>query len=90
MKWKYALILSDETADFPDGHKPSCFLAEVYDLDNDGHYESFCEAEIENVQDFKHAYEDIIKDGVNIWFYQNGNFSKTATGWDWQPMYQSY
>jgi len=49
MKWKYALIMHDNSDECPDGHRPKCFIAEVYDLDRDGHYESFCEARIESM-----------------------------------------
>ena len=76
MKWKYSLIMHDNSDECPDGHKPKCFIAEVYDLDRDGHYESFCEASIESMEDLKKAYEDIMQDGVNMWFYTNGRFLK--------------
>ena len=50
MRWKYALIMHDDSDECPDGHKPKCFMAEVCDLDRDGHYESFCEANIESIE----------------------------------------
>jgi len=85
MRWKYSLIMHDSSDECPDGHKPKCFLAEVYDLDRDGHYESFCEAKIESMEELKKAYEDIIKDGVNMWFYSNGHFQRKDEKWDWNP-----
>jgi len=90
MSWKYALIMHDNSDECPDGHKPKCFIAEVYDLDRDGHYESFCEARIESMEDFKKAHEDITRDGVNMWFYSNGRFIKKDGEWDWKPTHQSF
>ena len=75
--------MHDNSDECPDGHKPKCFIAEVYDLDRDGHYESFCEARIESMEELKKAYEDIRRDGVNMWFYTNGIFSKKDGKWDW-------
>ena len=89
MKWKYALILGDKTDECPDGHKPSCFLAEVYDLDNDGHYETFCEAKIESIEELQKAYADAMKDGINRWFYKNGKFTNRGNGLEWIPTHQS-
>ena len=82
--------MHDNSDECPDGHKPKCFIAEVYDLDRDGHYESFCEASIESMEDLKKAYEDITRDGVNVWFYNKGRFSKKDGEWDWQPTHQSF
>ena len=82
--------MHDNSDECPDGHKPKCFIAEVYDLDRDGHYESFCEASIESIEDLKKAYEDIIRDGVNMWFYANGRFIKNNNEWDWEPNQQSF
>ncbi len=90
MNWKYALIMHDNSDECPDGHRPKCFIAEVYDLDRDGHYESFCEASIESMEDFKKAYKDITKDGVNMWFYTNGRFFKKDGEWGWKPNSQSF
>ena len=90
MSWKYALIMHDNSDECPDGHKPKCFIAEVYDLDRDGHYESFCEARIESLEEFKRAYKDITRDGVNMWFYSNGRFSNKEGKWDWEPTHQSF
>jgi len=89
MSWKYSLIMHDNSDECPDGHKPKCFIAEVYDLDRDGHYETFCEAKVESMEELKKAYEDIIRDGINMWFYTNGSFSKKDGEWDWEPSHQS-
>ena len=85
MKWKYSLVMHDNSDECPDGHKPKCFIAEVYDMDRDGHYESLCEARIESIEELKKAYEDITKDGINMWFYTNGSFSRKDGKWDWNP-----
>jgi len=82
--------MHDNSDECPDGHKPKCFIAEVYDLDRDGHYESFCEARIESMEELKKAYEDITRDGINMWFYTNGNFSKKDGKWDWNLTDKSY
>tara|TARA_B100000131_G_C18028227_1_gene577335 strand:- start:583 stop:831 length:249 start_codon:yes stop_codon:yes gene_type:complete len=82
--------MHDNSDECPDGHRPKCFIAEVYDLDRDGHYESFCEASIESMEDFKKAYKDITKDGVNMWFYTNGRFFKKDGEWGWKPNSQSF
>ena len=42
------------------------------------------------MEDLKQAYEDIMQDGVNMWFYTNGRFLKKDGEWDWQPTHQSF
>ena len=71
---KYGLILCDLSDECPDGHKPKCRLVELLDHNQDGHYESFEETRIESLEELKRAYKDISRDGINLWFYKNGNF----------------
>ena len=81
--WKYGLI-KVETEDGEDLHQ----LVELTSLNGEG-FTSFCEARINSVIELTRAHDDVQRDGVNTWFFDNGVFSwvmDSLTGqyhWDW-------
>jgi hypothetical protein len=87
--WKYAQILVEYSRD-----DTRYLIAEVYSLNSNGEYDSFCSANLETVTDLKYAISDIERDGPNTWFYDNGKFTwKKCNGgfeWDWCPTNQGF
>jgi len=67
-----------------------CELVELYALDKPEEYSMWCKARIMGPGDLELAYEDIQRDGVDRWFYENGTFTSEIneyTGeqtWDWE------
>ena len=85
--WKFGMILVEileETGE------EVCELVELYALDKPGEYSMWCKARIMGPSDLALAYEDIQRDGVERWFYENGTFTSEIneyTGeqtWDWE------
>ena len=86
MRWKYGMILveKDQAGDESENiHE----LVELYE-DDDGNWNSFCKARIMSVVELERAHEDVKRDGVNTWFYENGEFSDDNPDGDgpgWRP-----
>lgn len=80
--WKYALI----KIEFPGlwENEDHCELVELY-KDNTGEYTAFSKANIKTLKQLEDAYTDVLKDGVNNWFAENGVFKWNSDNkfWDW-------
>ncbi len=76
MKWKYAMILVDIEGSGKEA-KEVCELVELYDLADRG-FTTFCKATLSSEKDILMAAEDVKRDGINRWFYENGVFSLEA------------
>jgi hypothetical protein len=72
MNWKYALIKIKHSSLIDDDY---CELVELFDINDTGNYKSFCTARIHSIEELKAAYSDVMRDGVNTWFVENGEFS---------------
>jgi hypothetical protein len=83
VKWKYGLILVQK-GNTPD--EDQCELVELYS-NEDKEYTSFCKAVIISKEDLFRAYEDVDRDGVNTYFYDNGKFyyNSETDWWDYLP-----
>ena len=81
MNWKYGLILVYREEDEED----ICHLVELYE-DENGEWNSYCNANIQSIKELGDAYADVRRDGVNEWFYENGSFDydSVASSWDWE------
>jgi hypothetical protein len=85
MRWKYAMILVHIDSTDPDAIEESCQLVELYDLEDENGYSSYAKAGLLTPRDLEMAAEDVSKDGVNRWFYENGSFTLDEEGeWDWE------
>ena len=69
MTWKYGLIKIAEE----DGEVCHSEIVELYSNDT-GEFTSFCAARFSHVKDVEVANKQIQKDGLNNWFYDNGEF----------------
>ena len=80
--WKYALIKIDH----PDlwESEEHCELVELY-KDNTGEYMSFSRPHINTLKELEFAYMDVLTDGINTWFTENGAFDWNTEEkfWDW-------
>lgn len=80
MPYKYGLI-NIKYEGLPEDY---CELVELYAVSS-GSYNSFSKASISSIEDIESAYKDILNDGVNYWFANNGKFYKTNDGfWGWE------
>jgi len=79
--WKYAIVKIGE-ADGSD----VCELVELYPLGPSGEYNTFCRARMCSLEDLHMATRDIERDGTNLWFWENGEFTYDAeeSWWDWK------
>jgi hypothetical protein len=87
--WKYAQVKVRDAADTAE-RTDAYQVFEVYDLDDNGEYESFSGPSLIDLESLKMAVEDIERDGINTWFYENGVFKwkqeeNNCWGWDWMP-----
>jgi len=62
-------------------------LVELYPLGEDGEYDAFCRADLRSLQELDMARGDIVRDGINTFFFDNGEFiwDSEARSWDWIP-----
>lgn len=83
-KWKYALIKIEHESIKSDNH---CELVEVvYDSSVENNILGFNRARITSVEELEKAHKDVMSDGINLFFLDNGIFSPTKDGfWDWKP-----
>jgi hypothetical protein len=81
MNWKYALI---RVADNPDTSESQEMVSELY-FDTDGNYLSYVPARINSMIELETAYTEVLEDGLNEWFYENGEFYYDLVGgyWEW-------
>ena len=73
MPWKYGLIKVADALPLVD--RPECMLVELYDMEDNGEYNSYCKARINNPWALKCAAKDVERDGINEWFFNNGTFN---------------
>ena len=88
MPWKYALVKVG-TEEWPeiDVAEPICMLCEIYDLTGNGKFTAHCSARIQTPGDLKRAYDDVQRDGINEWFYNNGTFTYDHKTGHWNYKY---
>tara|TARA_Y100000310_G_C20180888_1_gene578066 strand:- start:32 stop:295 length:264 start_codon:yes stop_codon:yes gene_type:complete len=81
MNWKYALI---RVADDPETGESQEMVSELY-LGKDGENLSYCPARINSMVELETAYKEILEDGLNEWFYNNGDFYYDLVSgyWEW-------
>ena len=85
--WKYGLIkvsVQDEGTEFEEQVN---MLVELYPLGDNGEYDAFCRADLRSLQELDMARGDIVRDGINTFFFDNGEFiwDSEARSWDWIP-----
>ena len=86
--WKYALILVHIEDEGEDIESEICELVELYVIDGSPAY---CKARINSPEELRNACNDVDRDGINRWFYENGAFTYVfdeevgQRGWDWRP-----
>ena len=82
MSWKYGLIKINHESIFDTDDY--CELVEVY-LDEDGTPKGFCKARINSIEELNMAHGDVLRNGINTWFAENGTFSvsKEDEFWNW-------
>ena len=84
MKWKYGMLL----VEIDEQGEQTCELVELYDMDEDGHYEAFCRARLMSPEELAAACKDVDRDGGNRWFWENGEFvwefSEDRSWWNWK------
>ena len=79
-EWKYGLVLVRQ-----DGGRDTCQIYELY-KDIQGQWTSFSSPRIDSVEDVEKLHRDIKKDGINKWFYNNGEFlyNSQKNEWEWE------
>lgn len=86
MGWKYGMIVVEIDED----GEETCELVELYNLEGEG-YHAFCRARVMSPEELRNAYNDVEHDGINSWFYMNGDFTRRDVDierdgfWDWEP-----
>jgi len=81
--WKYAQVKVLETRCIDGSPEDGCEIFELYDIDGAGEFMSFCSSHFVCLKDLKMAIEDIERDGINTWFYENGIFEYIDGEWEW-------
>jgi len=83
--WKYGLIKVDVEDEGTEFEEQVNMLVELYPLGNDGEFNAFCRADLRSISELDMARGDIIRDGVNTFFYDTGEFVWDVEGksWDW-------
>ena len=94
--WKYGLIKIEHSSISEEDYCEivelyACSEHDEYAIYNTGYsskdnrlFNTFCKARINSIDDLCTAYNDIMKDGVNTWFSENGTFSPSDDGfWNW-------
>ena len=85
--WKYGLIKVDVLDEGTEFEEQLNMLVELYPLGENGEYDSFCKADLRSLQELDMARGNIVRDGINTFFYDNGEFEwdSDAREWDWIP-----
>lgn len=71
--WKYGLIKTSVEYEGTDFEEQINRLVELYP-DENGNYTSFCDARLMTVEELENALSDIKNDGINEYFFNNGEF----------------
>ena len=89
--WKYGLIKVDVREEGTEFEEQVNMIVELYPLGENGEYDAFCRADLSSLQELDMARGDIVRDGINTFFYDNGEFAwdHEARSWDWIP-YEDY
>ena len=85
---KYGLIKIDEQTLCDGGTEDICEVKLLYDFACDGTFNTFeRKTIIDSLEELEQAVEDIKRDGVNTWFWENGKFywNKYMGATDWRP-----
>ena len=85
--WKYGLVkvfVQHEDTEFEEQIN---MLVELYPLGENGEYDAFCKDDLRSLKELDMARGDIIRDGVNNYFFDNGTFvwDEEERDWDWVP-----
>jgi len=90
--WKYAMIKVAEEFDLETDEKIEdiCELVELYQ-NNTGEWISFCRPSLTSPSCLSVATIEVMKDGINTWFWENGKFSWSMEEkfWRWKA-YRDY
>ncbi len=83
-KWKYSLIEIRHESIKADNY---CELVEVvYESNGSNNISGFNKATISSIEDLERAKKDVLEEGTNTFFLDNGSFSPTEDGfWEWTP-----
>lgn len=79
MRWKYAMILIkvDESTTWPE---EVCELVELCDKEDGNGFVSFSNTKLLSPEELFRATKNVESDGINRWFYNNGEFSINKDG----------
>jgi len=93
--WKYGLIKVDIEDEGTEYVEQTNLLVELYPLGDEAKgeelYNTYCNARLMTLEELKMATADIERDGINEYFYDNGNFEWKVCGkcydgdWAWTP-----
>ncbi len=64
-----------------------CELVEIY-KDEFGDWKHYCRPSINSPETLYSASLDVMRDGINTWFWDNGRFTWSTEDkfWDWQKV----
>ena len=85
--WKYGLIKIGVEEEGTEFEEQINMLVELYPLGENGEYDAFCKADLRSLQELDMARGNIVRDGINTYFYDNGTFKwdLETRSWDWIP-----
>ena len=87
--WKYSMIkvAEDFNLETNEVTEDICELVELYQ-DIEGNWTSFCRPSLTSPECLSIAMVEVMKDGINTWFWENGRFSWSMQEkfWDWSPL----
>ena len=85
--WKYGLVKVLVRYEDTEFEEQINMLVELYPLGENGEYDAFCKADLRSLKELDMARGDIIRDGVNNYFFDNGTFvwDDEEKDWDWAP-----
>ena len=63
-----------------------CELVELYE-DIEGNWSSFCRPSLTSPENLSVAMVEVMKDGINTWFWENGTFRWEAYVWGRSKLY---
>jgi hypothetical protein len=73
MPWKYALVKINEYKYNDVEIEETGKIMHIY-TDDKGEYTLFCDSQPATLEEVIFAAKDIVKDGLNRWFFDNGKF----------------
>ena len=74
--WKYGLIKIGVEEEGTEFEEQINMLVELYPLGENGEYDAFCKADLRSLQELDMARGNIVRDGINTYFYDNGTFKQ--------------